>query len=335
MPTVRTHRHTRRARRAAALGVLVAFLATTAATTAASRVVEGRAAHSRAPQAATAAATPHVLLALGDSLASGYQPMDGTTPPPVDPATGYRDQGYPHSYPADLAHVLGLGLVDLACPGETTTSMTSTPAQSGCAATYRAELGATSQLEAARAYLARHRGLVRLVTLDIGANDLDRCLSSAHVDLACLAHARATVSARLPRILGALRSALAVDDPSARIVAMNYYDPLLAVAYEPGGVTGDAEAALSVLLADGFNTLLADIYHRAGVPVANVAGAFHTGQVAPALTYAGRSLPADVAYVCHWTWMCPLTGSSRGADIHPDDAGYSVIARTFARLVDS
>ena len=353
MPTAQPPRHARRScdahrprpavwrRVLGVLAVLGASLAVT--TTAAAGPARGPGARGRATgvlattspadRPASAGAPARVLLALGDSLASGYQPADGTTPPPIDPATGFRDQGYPHSYPADLAHTLGLGLVDLACPGETITSMSATPAQPACGATYRAELGATSQLGAARAYLARHRGLVRLVTIDIGANDVDGCLSLAHVDLACLGRARTAVSTELPRILGALRSALAVDDPGAHVVAMNYYDPLLAVAYQPGGVKGDADAALSVLLADGFNTLLAGVYHHAGVPMADVAGAFHTGQVAPALTYDGHVLPADVAYICRWTWMCPPSGSARPADIHPDDAGYTVIARTFARLV--
>ena len=277
--------------------------------------------------------TPRVLLALGDSLAAGYQPADGRKAPPTDPATGFPDQGYPGSYPADVARRLGLGLVDLACPGETTTSMSSTPAEPACATAYRGELGAASQLAAARSYLGRHRGEVSLVTLDIGANDVDACLSSASVDLACLARARTGISSRLPRILDSLRAALAVDDPGARLVAMNYYDPFLAAAYRPGGAKGAAEAALSVVVADGFNAILASIYHRYRVPVANVAGAFHTGTVIPLLSYGGRTLPADVAYVCRWTWMCPVSSNIDSADIHPDASGYSAIANAFEKIL--
>ncbi len=281
----------------------------------------------------TSTRTPRVLLALGDSLAAGYQPTDGKKAPPTDPATGFPDQGYPGSYPADVARRLGFGLVDLGCPGETTTSMSSTPAEPACASAYRGELGASSQLAAARSYLGRHRGAVSLVTLDIGANDVDACLSPANVDLACLARARADISSRLPRILASIRAALAVDDPGARLVAMNYYDPFLAAAYRPGGAKGTAEAALSVVVADGLNAILTSIYHRDRVPVANVAGEFRTGTITPLLPYGGRALPADVAYVCRWTWMCPVSGSIDSADIHPDAAGYSAIATAFEKII--
>ena len=58
-------------------------------------------ASSRAGQAAASTA-PKYLLAVGDSLAAGYQPIDGVSLPPVDPGSGFRDQGYPGSYAADL-----------------------------------------------------------------------------------------------------------------------------------------------------------------------------------------------------------------------------------------
>src|ERR1039458_256924 len=52
---------------------------------------------------ASAAVSPKVLLALGDSLAAGYQPTFGTSLPPIDSSSGYRDRGYPGSYAADVA----------------------------------------------------------------------------------------------------------------------------------------------------------------------------------------------------------------------------------------
>jgi hypothetical protein len=36
------------------------------------------------------------------------------------------------------------------------------------------------------------------------------------------------------------------------------------------------------------------------------------------------SLPLNVQRACEWTWMC------LGGDIHPNNAGYGVIARAFA-----
>jgi hypothetical protein len=40
-------------------------------------------------------------------------------------------------------------------------------------------------------------------------------------------------------------------------------------------------------------------------------------------------LPLAVARVCRWTWSCADDG-----DDHANSAGYAVIARTVARLVD-
>lgn len=282
---------------------------------------------------ATTAPGSHYLLALGDSLAAGYQPTDGTSPPPTDRATGYPDKGYPGGYAADLAAERHLDLVDLACPGETTSSMTGNPAIGECARTYRGELGASSQLRAAETFLARHRGAVSLVTLDIGANDIDGCVSAGGFDLACLQRGQSAVTTQLPAIVSALRTAIAADDPSARLVAMNYYDPFLGVAYEPGGLAGAAGAALSVVATETFDGHLAAIYRRAGVAMANVAAAFRTGGTLPVLTYAGHRLPLDVDYVCRWTWMCPLPGSPAKANIHADTVGYRVIARAFARVL--
>lgn len=274
-----------------------------------------------------------VLLALGDSLAAGYQPSYATHPPPVDPATGFRDTGYPGSYPADIAAVRHLRVVDLACPGETTSTMTGTPAIARCATTYRDELGASSQLGAATSYLEAHKGTVALVTLDLGANDVDSCASSGRISLSCVQSGEARVSARLPAIVAALRRALAADDPGARLVAMNYYDPFLGVAYSPGGLVGTVGATLSLAATTAFDRRLGALFAHARVPVANVAAAFHTYAALPLLVYAGHRLPANVVYVCRWTWMCPTSGSSSHADIHATTAGYRVIAAAFERIL--
>ncbi|HVC24491.1 MAG TPA: SGNH/GDSL hydrolase family protein [Acidimicrobiales bacterium] len=328
--------------RAIALTVALAATATAAvAVTAAAGSARSPGAELPAPRAGghTRSVAPRallrapVLLALGDSLAAGYQPSYATHPPPVDPATGFRDTGYPGSYPADIAAVRHLRVVDLACPGETTSTMTGTPAIARCATTYRDELGASSQLGAATSYLEAHKGTVALVTLDLGANDVDSCASSGRISLSCVQSGEARVSARLPAIVAALRRALAADDPGARLVAMNYYDPFLALAFTPGGFEGAAAAALSLGPMYSFDRRLAQIYGRAHVAVADVASAFRTGRPLPVLTYDGRRLPADVALVCRWTWMCPASRSAASPDIHANTVGYRVIARAFEAVL--
>ena len=65
----------------------------------------------------------------------------------------------------------------------------------------------------------------RLTSADIGANDVDGCVSAAGVDNACVAGGIAAAGTNLRVILGALQAA----DPGVRVVGMNYYDPFLAV----------------------------------------------------------------------------------------------------------
>jgi len=284
---------------------------------------------------APAVSSRHYLLALGDSLAAGYQPTDGASPPPKNPATGYPDAGYPGSYASDIASNRGLDLIDLACPGETTASMTSTPAEAACASAYKAEFGVANQITAAKAFLAAHRSQVAIVTFDLGANDIDGCADSGGVSLSCINAGESRIAAQLPAIVGEIRQLLKTDDPKALFVAMNYYDPFLGAAYSPGGLTGSLASTLSVGAAQLLNTRLATIYAHDSVPVADVAAAFSTSKLLPMQIYGGHKLPFDVAEICRLTWMCPLPGSAQKANIHATTVGYRVIARTFEKILST
>lgn len=275
-----------------------------------------------------------MLLALGDSLAAGYQPTDGQAPPPRDPSTGEPDQGYPGGYAADLAKAEHLRLLDLACPGETTTSFVGVPAEAACGDFYRSVLGAGSQEAAALAELARLRGQVRLVTFDLGANDVDSCLKRGSVSESCILQRLAAVSRALPPILARLRAALAREDPGARMAGMDYYDPFLGLAEHPGGPEGTALASLSLIGMEALDASLRTDYRRAGMAVADVSGEFQSASATPVTLYGGKRLPRDAAIVCRWTWMCPLPGSPvRSPDIHPNDLGYARIALAFERAL--
>ena len=284
-----------------------------------------------APSVATTVGS-RSLLALGDSLAAGYQPSYGLRPPPNDPITGYPDLGYPGSYASDIAKARGLNLTDLGCPGETSSSMLATPAEQACTSLYEHELGASSQLAAARTFLDRHRGQVALVTLDIGANDIDRCISSSNVDARCIAAAEVNFERNFYSIVRKLKASLKNDDPSARLVTMSYYDPFLAFAYRPGGQGGDRLAAASLLATNAFNTQILGDARLFGIGFADVAKAFQMNSSLPLVSYAGKRRPKNVALTCELTWMCPLRSSER-PDIHPNLAGYSTIASAFEQLL--
>src|SRR5256885_11936251 len=117
-----------------------------------------------APRSAPARHKPPAsyYLALGDSLAVGVQPDAAGTS--VETRSGYADLLY-----ATLRRSRpGLRLVKLGCPGETTATM-----MKGGICTYPGG----SQLAAAIRFLHAHRARVPLITIDIGANDPNSCIT--------------------------------------------------------------------------------------------------------------------------------------------------------------
>ena len=136
-------------------------------------------------------------------------------------------------------------------------------------------------------------------------------------------------------ILWKLRAAAG---PTVPIYAMNYYDPYLAAWLT--GPSGQTLARESVCLTTGyghptycpfptgFDGLLDGIYALFGVPVADVASAFHTNNFT---TIPFIGLPVNVLLICAWTWMC--APPPVGPNVHANDIGYWVVAGTFARKI--
>ncbi len=249
---------------------------------------------------AGAGPSPSYYLALGDSLAAGYQP-DGSS----------RDEGYVSQVHSALAsRIPHLELRNLGCDGATTTTLMSV---GGCG-----YVGADSQLEAAENFLGANPGRVRLITIDIGGNDINRCAAGGTIVVSCAQAAIRTVGTNLSEILRRLRAAA----PGVPIVGMTYYDPYLAAWLS--GLSGQQLAKLSVQLIKPLNATLADVYSGPNTRVADVARAFGTptnpGELA-------GTFPPSVANICTWTWMCKL------GDIHPNDEGYQVIAQAFLAQV--
>jgi lysophospholipase L1-like esterase len=251
-----------------------------------------------------AAERPTYYLALGDSLAIGLQPSpSGDTP---------TNQGYVDDlYALSRLRMPGLALAKLGCSGETTTSMIN-----GGVCSY----AEGSQLKAAIGFLETHQ--VRLVTLDIGGDDVDHCFTSTNIE-GCVAAAIPTLSNNLVSILEQLRAAAGHE---TLIVAMNYYDPFLAAWTQ--GPSGQALARESVTATTGFNSVLESIYKSFDVPVADVARAYRITNFA---TVPDLDLPLNVLLTLTWTW----TGAPPplGPDIHPNAAGYAVIAGAFAKTI--
>ncbi|HEY3734279.1 MAG TPA: SGNH/GDSL hydrolase family protein [Streptosporangiaceae bacterium] len=248
-------------------------------------------------------------LSLGDSLAQGYQP--GASGRSVVTGQGYADQLYAVLRPRQP----GLRLVKLGCGGETTATMIH-----GGICRYQGG----SQLAAAVSFLRAHRARISLVTLDIGANDPQSCLTatSAGKLVSCTVTALPHATSNLKAILGALRRA----DPGAHIIGMNYYLPALAEWRH--GLPGELLARAVELAAAGYNDLLDRDYRDYRVRVADVAGAFASGDFGSPASVPGLGrLPRNVAAVCRWTWEC--APPPRGPNEHPNQAGYRVIAQAF------
>jgi lysophospholipase L1-like esterase len=269
------------------------------------------------PVSAAAAPAASYYLALGDSLAQGVQP--NSTAPLNETNRGYVDD----LYAMERARMHGLRLEKLGCPGETTTTM-----YEGGICKYA--LG--NQLAQAVAFLATHR--VALITIDIGANNVDNCISVAGISSTCIAAGFSAAGTDLPVILKTLRTAA----PTVPIYAMNYYDPFLAEWLT--GSSGQTLARESVCLTTGygyptycpvktgFDGLLGTIYGAFAVPVANVATAFQTNNFN---TIPFIAVPVNVALICALTWMC--APAPLGPNVHANDVGYAVIAFTFARKI--
>lgn len=251
-------------------------------------------------------------LDLGGSASVGFQP------------TAARPNGQPtdDGYANDLltlerARWHDLQLVQLGCPGETTGNF-----MNGGDPCRPAGL---TQLAQAVTFLHLHPDTV-LVTVDLGFNDIERCLAFHIVDETCLTQRLDVIDQQLPPILAALRAAAA---PTVRFVGVGHFDPFLG-AYLHGGpdIAFSEESVAAMERLDG--TLHA-IYAAADVPMADVGRAFGITQSQPVDLAGVGDVPRNVARTCALTWMC--TSNSLRAKQHPDDAGYQVIGEAIADAI--
>lgn len=252
-----------------------------------------------------AGAQPPHYLSLGDSLAASMQPdPDGHDRPTSD---GFSE----HVWGVTAIGLPNLALVKLGRGGETAASMITSPRPG------------PSQLELAEQHL-RH-GPVPLVTIDIGANEVERCANGSGFDQACVQRGLASLRQSLPRIISRLRAA---GGPHLKIIGVNYYNSFLGRWVT--GTAGRRLALASVPVERAINQTLAQIYLRAHVPVADVESSFQTQALDRYVAGRHGRVPLAVARTCRWTWAC-----SERYDDHTNSLGYRVIARTVLALLRS
>src|SRR5579884_3818955 len=230
-------------------------------------------------------------LALGNSLAFGYQPDWDFA------------HGYANSFFQDLKSRGVQTYVNLACPGETSSTMM----RGGCPyPLLRKYPYVGSQLAMAVNYLNAHHGMVSPVTLDIGANDLLPAIDPAtcSIDDNKFNAALESFDSNLTQvILPELHAALLGNaGVTGDLIINNYYDPF------------QNSCPQTVAYIQLLNQHLANDVQGYGI-------------IVDTFTAFGGSVTPN-PNICSYTWMCSIF-----KDIHATNQGYSVMANAFENTV--
>ena len=258
----------------------------------------------------------HYYLSLGDSLAESYQPNGGLT-------HGYTEE----VFKAIRRDFDQLRHIKLGCGGETAASMIDTTVAGFCLYPDGA-FDTQSQLDVAVDLLADHPGNVAVITIDIGGNDVLACLdpTTQLLDQGCLDQAFPATLADLGTVLATLHEAA----PGVPIVGMNYYDAFLGLWVL--GPDARAVALHNAPIVADLNAQLTAAYQSAGVPVADVVGAFDSDNVTDSVeTKQWGQIPVNVANICRWTWFCD---DKHAFDVHANTTGYQIIADAFVDVIE-
>jgi lysophospholipase L1-like esterase len=258
-------------------------------------------------------------LSLGDSLSVGVQPKSNGT-----------NANTKHGYARQLAKLAGgVTLVEYGCGNATTKSFID--GSRPCAPTrkpgYKNKSAKTSQLAAAEKFLKAHKGHVKFVTIDIGANDLQICAKNGSIDIQCVNDGIANIKKYGPKIAKGLRKAGGKKLPLA---VSTLYDPFLQSWFNGAG--GQVVAKASVDLArTQVNPAIKSAFK--GFKVAKTDEDFSTyvpfSKTTTAQGQAG--VPVAVASICKLTYMCKA--KPVGPNIHATTAGYTVMAKAFRKAL--
>jgi lysophospholipase L1-like esterase len=250
-------------------------------------------------------------LALGDSVAFGY------VPPEAVPAPNYFDPSSFVGYPEDVAQALHIPVANASCPGETTASFYIPGAQSngcenspGSSVGYRTEFPlhvqyAGTQMLYVLRYLATHRH-TRLVTINIGANDVFLCQETTADKCASPAELQAT--------LKKIQVNLAIIYALIRDVA-RYHGPLVALTYYSLSYSDPTQIAGT----EALDAAIASVTEKFGGKVADGFAAFE----GPSLAAGGSPCAAGL--------LVKLPGGS--CDVHPTPEGHQLLAQAIEDVI--
>jgi len=239
---------------------------------------------------ASATSEGHGYLALGDSVAFGTSLCD-----PAQPALCV-------GYPEHLAQMLNIEDVNASCPGEASGGLISLTGTDNSCRPYRASFPlhvqySTAQLDFATSFL-RDNPRTRLVTIDIGANDLFVLLRqcAATQDPTCFSQRFPGMLQTLAHNLNAIEVAIRQTGYTGLLVALTYYVTNYA---DPG--------AVSILGA--INQVVSDVTRAFDGFVASGFAAFQQASAG----FGGNTF---------------LAGLVIPNDIHPTTTGQTLLAKT-------
>ena len=250
-------------------------------------------------------------LALGDSVAFGY------VPPEAVPAPNYSDPRSFVGYPEDVARALHIPVSNSSCPGETTASFFVPGAPSngcenapGSSVGYRTEFPLHvqyrgTQMQYALRFLAVHRD-TRLVTIDIGANDVFLCQETTKD--ACAS------AAELQAVLKKIQTNLTIIYTLIRDVA-HYRGLLVALTYYSISYSDPTQVAGT----EALDSVIASVTEKFGGKVADGFTAFE----GPSLAAGGSPCAAGL--------LIKLPDGT--CNIHPSPAGHLLLAKAIEDVV--
>jgi len=237
------------------------------------------------------------LLALGDSIAFGYDPFGDFT-------KDKNFEGYPEELDSEYS------VKNAACPGETSSSLISATApDNGCRA-YRAAYplhvnygDSTTQLDYAlgRVTSEEAEDVPTLITLNIGGNDIfllqARCATDPAGPAMCF-------SANAPALIGTIAQNVATIFGSLRNAGYTgalVYQTLYATNYTDPSTVGFLTA---------LNSTVAGVARQFGAEIADGFGAFQAA--------AGNESPCAAGLL--------IPNPAGGCDVHPSAEGDEVLA---------
>ncbi len=260
---------------------------------------------------------PRFYLSLGDSYSVGYQPGFGATA----------------GYTAYVAKKSEMTLENFGCGGATTTSIL---AVVGCtspygptAATDAVHYPTETQEQAAVDFIDANPGLVGLITVSIGGNDVTACGSSPD-PISCVETAETTIQTNVTSLVDTLDTALTNNDDTAQIIGLTYPDVILGDYVYPPGDTDVTLAQESIVAFDDLiNPTLDTAYTSVtGGSFVDVTRARYKKAVQGDDTSLDKlvslapygKIPAAVWEVCTLTYYCS------SGNIHANTKGYTFIA---------